>query len=121
VVQAQAEAERATFAAEAQRQEARRTAGRALGNWRSALRSLENIERQTLPAAERLVALTERGYRLGALPYRDLADARTSLYNARRSRLDALEQVATAKADVAEVTGAFSDLGLLAPPARAPR
>ena len=115
VVQAQAEADRANFAAEAQRREARRTAERALGNWRSALRSLDNIERQTLPAAERLVALTERGYRLGALPYRDLADARTSLYSARRARVDALEQVATAKADVAEVTGAFSDLGLSAP------
>lgn len=61
------------------------------------------------------MALTERGYRLGALPYRDLADARTSLYSARRARVDALEQVATAKADLAEVTGAFTDLGLPAP------
>lgn len=112
VAQAQAEAERASFAAEAQRREARRTGERALGNWRSALRSLETVERQTIPAAERLVTLTERGYRLGALPYRDLADARTSLFSARRARLDALEQVASAKADLAEVTGAFGDLGL---------
>ena len=112
VAQAQAEAERASFAAEAQRREARRTAERALGNWRSARRTLETVERQTIPAAERLVTLTERGYRLGALPYRDLADARTSLYTARRSRIDALEQAANAKADLAEVTGAFSDLGL---------
>ncbi|WP_300975114.1 TolC family protein [Sphingomonas sp. LHG3406-1] len=112
VVQAQAEAERANLAAEAQRRDARRTAERALGNWRSALRSLENIEGRTLPAAERLVALTERGYRLGALPYRDLADAQTSLYASRRARIDAQEQVATAKADVAEVTGAYSALGL---------
>lgn len=116
VDQAQAEAERAAFAAEAQRREARRTAERALGNWRSALRSLESIERQTLPAAERLVNLTERGYRLGALPYRDLADARTSLYGARRDRLDALEQISAAKADLAEVTGATVDLGLPATP-----
>lgn len=114
VVQAQAEAERANFAAEAQRREARRTAERALGNWRSALRSLETIERQTLPAAERLVNLTERGYRLGALPYRDLADARTSLYGARRARLDALEQISAAKADLAEVTGAKDNFGLSA-------
>jgi cobalt-zinc-cadmium efflux system outer membrane protein len=112
VAQAQAEAERASFAAEAQRREARRAAERALGNWRSALRSLETIERQTIPAAERLVSLSERGYRLGALPYRDLGDARTSLYNARRARLDALEQIAESKADLAEVTGAFGQLGL---------
>lgn len=116
VAQAQAEADRASFAAEAQRREARRTAERALGNWRSALRALDNIERQTIPAAERLVTLTERGYRLGALPYRDLAEARTSLTNARRARLDALEQIATAKADLADVTGAFDDLGLPTPP-----
>lgn len=112
VAQAQAEAEQATFAAEAQRREARRTADRALGNWRSAVRTLEMVERNTIPAAERLVSLSERGYRLGALPYRDLADARNSLYAARRSRLDALEQVNTARADLAEVTGAFQELGI---------
>ena len=115
VAQAEAEAERGRFAAEAQRREALRNAERALGNWRSALRALATIERQTLPAAERLVGLTERGYRLGALPYRDLADARNSLYVARRARFDALEQVANAKADLAEVTGAFADLGLPTP------
>jgi cobalt-zinc-cadmium efflux system outer membrane protein len=115
VAQAQAEAERASFAAEAQRREARRTAERALGSWRSALRTLENIDLQTIPAAERLVALTERGYRLGALPYRDLADARSSLYNARRARIDALEQLSSAKADLAEVTGAFDAVGLVNP------
>ena len=115
VAQAQAEAEQSVFLAEAQRREARRTADRALGNWSSALRLLETIDRQTIPAAERLVTLTERGYRLGALAYRDLADARTSLYNARRSRVDALEQVAAAKADLAQVTGAFAELGLAAP------
>jgi cobalt-zinc-cadmium efflux system outer membrane protein len=115
VAQAQAEAERASFTSEAQRREARRAADRALGNWRSAVRTLETIERQTLPAAERLVTLTERGYRLGALPYRDLADARTSLYTARRTRIDALEQVTSAKADLAEVTNASGDLGLSTP------
>lgn len=112
VAQAQAEAEQAAFAAEAQRREARRTADRALGNWRSAVRTLEMVERHTIPAAERLVSLSERGYRLGALPYRDLAEARNSLYVARRSRLDALEQVNTARADLAEVTGAFEELGI---------
>ncbi len=115
VAQAQAEADRASFAAEAERREARRTAERALGNWRSALSLLETIERQTIPAAERLVTLTERGYRLGALPYRDLADVRTSLYSARRARLDALEQVAAARADLAEVTGVYGELGLPTP------
>jgi outer membrane protein TolC len=79
------------------------------------VRTLETIERQTIPAAERLVTLTERGYRLGALPYRDLADARTSLYSARRTRIDALEQVTSAKADLAEVTNASGDLGLSTP------
>lgn len=114
VTQAQAQAEQAAFSAEAQRRDARRNAERAVTNWRSALRTLETVERQTLPAAERLVALSERGYRLGALPYRDLADARASLYTARRSRLDALEQVNTARADLAELTGAFADLGIRA-------
>jgi cobalt-zinc-cadmium efflux system outer membrane protein len=112
VAQAQAEADRAAFAAEAQRREAVTRAERALANWRSAIRSLQLLDQQTIPAAQRLVTLTDRGYRLGALPFRDLADARTSLNNARQSRLDALEQVTLAKADLAEVTGAFSDLGL---------
>jgi cobalt-zinc-cadmium efflux system outer membrane protein len=112
VAQREAEAERASFAAEAQRREARRTAERALGNWRSALRALETIERESIRAAERLLILTERGYRLGALPYRDLADARTSLANARIARVDTLEQALIAQADLAEVTGAFAALGL---------
>lgn len=114
VAQAQAEAEQAALAAEAQRREARTRAERALADWRSAERTLRLIDEQTIPAAQRLVTLAERGFRLGALPFRDLADARISLSNGRRSRLDALEQIARAKADLAEVTGAFDELGLSA-------
>ena len=111
VERARQEAARAGFEVAAERSEAWRDLARALGSWQGARASLAVVDRQTLPAAERLVALTRRGFDGGALPYRDLADALTARLGARLQRIEALEKVQVARGEVAAFTGGFAAVG----------
>lgn len=102
---------RAGYEVEAARAEATRDLSRALDEWRSAYASLDLLKERTLPSAERLLALTQRGYDAGALPYRDLADALDAVLEARLARIAALERLQTARAEVAALTGLFAAVG----------
>lgn len=111
VESARQEAARASFEVAAERAEALRDLARAMGSWRGARASLDVVDRQTLPAAERLVTLTRRGFDGGVLPYRDLADALTARLSARLQRVEALEKVQVARGEVAALTGGFAEVG----------
>jgi len=64
------------------------------------------LSEETLPAAERLFALSRRGYEAGALPWLDFADARRVLTQSRTDLVAALVDLRTARAELERLTQA---------------
>jgi cobalt-zinc-cadmium efflux system outer membrane protein len=83
------------------RQEVRLAAGRV----RSARAAVEALGDGAIAAVEENAALVERAHAEGRLGFVEVALLRRQLLDARRDRIDALERLARAEAELGRVTG----------------
>lgn len=78
-----------------------------LANARSRALAIADTE---LPRAREAVALTERGYRIGRFPYRELAIVRAQLIELQLTRLEAAIQYHLTNIEIERLTGAYLSL-----------
>ncbi len=72
--------------------------------------SVETIERDIIPEAERALRLARQGYAQGGFSYLDVFEAQRALSAARLERINALLSFHNADAALDRLTGRFSDL-----------
>jgi cobalt-zinc-cadmium efflux system outer membrane protein len=69
-----------------------------------------SITDDELPRLQDAAKLTERGYRVGRYPYRDLAQAQQRIVEAEISRVDAAAEYHLTKIDVQRLVGTQLEL-----------
>jgi cobalt-zinc-cadmium efflux system outer membrane protein len=67
---------------------------------------IQSVSDFALPRAEEALALTERGYRIGRFPYRELAVAQAQVIDLQAERLDAARQYHLTRIEIERLTGA---------------
>lgn len=113
IARAQGEAIRANTDIEGQQRALARAIDRAIADEAAARRTLAVLDTRTLPAAKRVLELTQRGFTAGALPYRDLADALRAANEARFARVETLQAIQVARAQLLRITGDISPTHLV--------
>ncbi len=98
IARAEAEARRTAFLNAAAARDAAQAQALARARLEGELSRLATLRTDARPAAERALALAQKGYAAGALPYRDLADTIVTLYDVEGQSLASLGAVAEARA-----------------------
>jgi cobalt-zinc-cadmium efflux system outer membrane protein len=114
IARARSESIRAGYDVETARRSLARSLDRIIADDGAARSNLAVLQATTLPAATRLLALTQRGFTAGALPWRDLADALRAASDARLQEIAALESIARNRARLLAITGDIRLAGLAA-------
>lgn len=112
IARARAEANAMRFEAERSVRDASDRRDAAAGRIASETARLATIRSAALPAAKRAMELSERGWRAGALDWRDLADATEALFATRAAEIAALEAIALARAELLREAGDRAILGV---------
>jgi outer membrane protein, heavy metal efflux system len=102
---AAAELAQATPQASSARREAERALADAVARLEIAQATVRTLRGAVIPGAATAFEQVKRAYELGKLSYLDLLEARQSLAGARAAEVDALVEIARARAEVGSLTG----------------
>ena len=113
IARAEAERERAAFAAEASRLERLRRLASLRAEAGAALTRSQRIRAEVLPRARRALAQVREGYNRGGFSFRDIQDAADAIVQADADLIAALTSYRDVQSDIDRLTGRFDAAGPL--------
>lgn len=105
ITAARARVEAARAEASATQLRLERDVAAAQAREQAALRRVEALRSEILPAAQEVFDAVSEGFRLGRFSYLEVVEARRTLVTSRRQLIDALEQLVTERTELDRLTG----------------